>query len=180
MSPLRRALEEYLQVRRALGFKLERDDVDKREGVLLVRDAKFGQAREVPLHPTTTAALGDYARQRERALPHPRSPAFLLSLAGTRLHYNNVHHTFMRLVHRAGLAERHPRRPRLHDLRHSFAVSTLVRWYRDGADVEARLPALSTYLGHVAPSSTYWYLTATPELLRLAGRRAQRLQEPLS
>lgn len=156
---------------------LDRDDVDEREGMLVVRHGKFGKARELMLHRTTTKALRAYAGARERVHPHPRSRALLLSLAGTRLHYKNVHLAFLRLVHRAGLAERRPRRPRIHDLRHTFAVSTLVRWYREGADVEARLPALSTYLGHLAPSSTYWYLTATPELLELASQRAQRARE---
>lgn len=155
---------------------LNRTDVDHGQGVLVIEQGKFGKARELVLHPTTTAALRAYGAARDRALPAPRSPSFLLSLAATRLHYKNVHLAFLRLVHRAGLAERRPR-PRLHDLRHTFAVTTLVRWYREGVDVEARLPALSTYLGHVAPSSTYWYLTATPELLELARERAQRRGE---
>ena len=156
---------------------LQRDDVDDLGGGLVVRHGKFGKSRELPLHPTTTAALRAYARERDRVLRHPRSPSFLLSRAGTRLHYKNVHAAFLRLVHRVGLAPHRPPRPRLHDLRHTFAVTTLVRWYRAGLDVEARLPALSTYLGHVAPSSTYWYLTATPALLQLAQRRAQRARQ---
>jgi integrase len=156
---------------------LARDDVDDHHRVLVVRHGKFGKARELPLDPTTTTALRAYTRDRDRVLPHPRSPSFLLSRAGTRLHYKNVHFTFRRLVLRARLPVGRPPRPRLHDLRHTFAVTTLVRWYRAGVDVEVRLPALSTYLGHVAPSSTYWYLTATPELLHLALRRAQRVHE---
>lgn len=155
---------------------LERGDVDYLDGVLVVRQGKFGKTRELLLHATTTEALLAYARQRDRALPHPRSSSFLLSLAGTRLNYKNVHFSFLRLVQYAGLAE-YRSRPRLHDLRHTFAVITLVRWYREGVDVEARLPALSTYLGHVAPSSTYWYLTATPELLELAKQRAEHVLE---
>lgn len=156
---------------------LERGDVDDHDPVLVVRHGKFGKERELPLHPTTTAALRAYARERDRVWPQPRSPHVLLSRAGTRLHAQNVQLTFQRLVHRAGLAGPRPPRPRLHDLRHTFAVATLVRWYRAGVDVEVRLPALSTYLGHVAPSSTYWYLTATPELLQLAHHRAHRRLE---
>jgi integrase len=156
---------------------LHRQDVDLETGCLHIRHGKFGKARELPLDPTTTAALRAYTRERDRRLPHPRSPSFLLSRAGTRLHYKNVHGTFRRLVHRARLAVGRRPRPRLHDLRHTFAVTTLVRWYRAGVDVEVRLPALSTYLGHVAPSSTYWYLTATPELLQLAHRRAQHVHK---
>ena len=83
------------------------------------------------------------------------------------------------MVERAGLTHNPPRRPRLRDLRHSFAIKTLERWYREEADVYARLPALSTYLGHVCPSDTYWYLSATPELLRLAARRLEHAQGSL-
>ena len=155
---------------------LEREDVDYRNRLLIIRQGKFGKSRELLLHATTVSALRGYANERDRRLPHPRSPGFLLSLVATRLIYKNVHHNFLRLLRQAGLAEHRPR-PRLHDLRHSFAVTTLVHWYRHGADVEARLPALSTYLGHVAPSSTYWYLTATPQLLQLARQRAEQALE---
>jgi integrase len=155
---------------------LNRDEVDERHRRLVVRHGKFGKSRELALHPTTLEALKGYAAQRDLALPHPRCAGFLLSLAGTRLEYKNVHHAFLRLLQAAGLAGRRPR-PRLHDLRHTFAVATVVRWYRAGVDVDPRLPVLSTYLGHVAPSSTYWYLTATPELLELARQRAQRRTE---
>ena len=154
---------------------LECSDIDWREGVLVVRHSKFGKSRELPLHPTTVQALRDYARQRNQCLPHPRSPSFLLSLAGTRLNYKNVHFSFLRLLRRAGLAGRRPRRPRIHDLRHAFAIKTLVAWHRAGLDVHAHLPSLSTYLGHVCPSNTYSYLTATPELLRLAGKRFEQV-----
>jgi integrase len=101
----------------------------------------------------------------------PRSPSFFVSRTGTRLIYNNVQHTFAALLRRAGITRA---RARIHDLRHTFAVQTLVRWHRDGADVEARMPRLSTYLGHRHPASTYWYLTAAPELLALVGRKLQR------
>jgi len=97
-----------------------------------------------------------------------------VSTAKTRLIYNNVHATFLRLVYAAGLADRRPRRPRIHDLRHTFAVRTVLGWYRAGADVEAMLPRLSTYLGHVGPEATYWYLTAVPELLEAATLRLER------
>ena len=158
---------------------LDRDDVDCHKGVLVIRHGKFDKARELLLHPTTIQALCRYVSERDRRLVQARSPSFLLSLAGTRLNYKNVHYGFLRLLQQAGLAKQRPR-PRLHDLRHSFAVNTLVRWYRQGVDVEARLPALSTYLGHVAPSSTYWYLTATPQLLQLASKRAEAVQEVLT
>jgi integrase len=153
---------------------LDHTDLDPERGVITVRESKFGKSREVPLHPSTLAALDAYANNRHRRFSRPRSPAFFLSLAGTRLIYRNVHPVFLRLVKWAGLAERKPRRPRLHDLRHSFAVHTLADAYRAGLDVERLVPLLSTYLGHVSPSSTYWYLSAVPELLGVAARRLEK------
>ena len=153
---------------------LDRTDADSKEGILTVRDGKFGKSREVPLHPSTLDALQEYVRQRNRRFSRPKSPAFFLSLAGTRLIYRNVHPTFLRLVEWAGLADRKPRRPRIHDLRHSFAVHTLAEAYRAGLDVERQVPVLSTYLGHVSPSSTYWYLSAVPELLGVAATRLEK------
>jgi integrase len=148
-------------------------DVDWRARHLLVRHAKFGKSRYLPLHETTLAQLAAYQGARDRAVAH-RSPSFFLEHNGTRLLYTTVAMTFLRLVHHAGLAHARPRRPRIHDFRHTFAVMTLVRWYRAGVDVPAWLPRLSTYLGHVSPSSTYWYLTATPELMGLAEARRER------
>lgn len=153
---------------------LDESDVDRRAGVLLVRKSKFGKSREVPLHPTTTRALVAYARDRDRLAPRRRTAAFFISTARTRLIYQNVHETFLRLVFMAGLADRRPRRPTIHDLRHSFAVRTVLAWHRAGDDVEAKVPTLSTYLGHLRPSDTYWYLTAIPELLEAATARLER------
>jgi integrase/recombinase XerD len=152
---------------------LDHTDLNPKEGILTVRNGKFGKSREVPLHPSTLDALLEYVRERNRYFSRPRSPAFFLSLVGTRLLYQNVHLTFLRLVEWAGLAERQPRRPRIHDLRHSFAVHTLADAYHAGLDVERQVPLLSTYLGHVSPSSTYWYLSAVPELLGAAACRLE-------
>jgi len=149
---------------------LDREDVNWKDGVVRVRQAKFGKTRELPLHPTTVDALHVYARERDRIHPHPPSPSFLLSLHGTRLFYKNVHHGFLRLVRRVGMENRRPRRPRIHDLRHSFATQTLLDWQRDGLDIGCRMFSLTTYLGHVSPSSTYWYLTATPQVLQQASQ----------
>ncbi len=149
-------------------LRLDRDDVDLVEGVLVVRLSKFGKSRALPLHASTVEALAAYSRQRDRLCPRPVGPAFFVSLAGTRLLYANAHLAWLDLVRRAGLQPRSANcRPRPHDLRHSFAVATLLGWYRDGADVAARMPMLSTYLGHVHPANTYWYLSAAPELLNL-------------
>jgi len=154
---------------------LDQEDVDWRRARLHVRNGKFHKSRYVPLGPTTLAALATYAEQRERLRPPlTASASFFVSLVGTRLIYNNVTSHFAQLVREVGLTHVGDRRPRLHDLRHSFAVSTLRRWYIEDVDVEVRLPALSTYLGHISPTTTYWYLTGTPELLALASRRAER------
>jgi integrase len=154
---------------------LDRDDLDLRHGLLHVRHSKFGKSRLVPLDPTTSLALTEYGRERDRTIRGTKSASLLVSSVGTRLAYRRVHHVFLRLVQSAGLGDRRPRRPRIHDLRHVFAVQTLLEWYRAGVDVEPRLPLLSTYLGHVSPSSTYWYLTATPELIMLAHRRLEHV-----
>lgn len=150
-------------------------DLDTDRGLLTVRHSKFGKSREVPLHPSTLAALRSYLRRRDQLLGAASGePALFVSTAGTRLIYANVHLTFQQLVRHAGLGSRSGScRPRIHDLRHSFAVATLLEAYRAGDDVQARLPLLSTYLGHVDPGSTYWYLSAAPELLALAGQRLE-------
>lgn len=153
---------------------LNRADVNWKESLLIVRHGKFGKSREVVLHESTRDALRQYAQLRDRHIRQPRSASFLLSQRGTRPFYKNFHPTFLVLIREAGLEDRTPRRPRIHDLRHTFAVKTLVGWYRTGKDVQALLPALSTYLGHTDPLSTYWYLTATPELLMLASNRLER------
>jgi integrase len=152
---------------------LDERDVDRRRATLVIRKTKFDKSREVPLHGSTVEALDRYRRERDRLAPRKRSSSFFISTVGKRLIYNNVHETFLRLVYAAGLGKRRPR-PTIHDLRHSFAIQTVLGWYRDGVDVEARLPILSTYLGHVGPSSTYWYLTAVPELLEAATIRLER------
>jgi integrase len=153
---------------------LDCDDVDFERALLTLRSTKFGKSRHVPLHRTTLAALRDYARLRDRLRPRRTSPAFFLSSVGGRVILQNFHRVFVRLLKRTGLDGERGRRPRIHDLRHTFAMRTIRDWYRAGVDVERWLPQLSTYLGHVSPSTTYWYLTATPELLGAAGQRAAR------
>jgi integrase len=154
---------------------LECDDVDLGEGVITIREqvAKFGRARLVPLHPTTIEALERYAEARARLCPRPRSTAFLLSATGSALNRSAVSKTLRTLTTALGLrtATAHPR---AHDLRHSFAVRTLIGWQRSGVQIDERIAALSTYLGHVSPADTYWYLTATPELMGAAARRLDR------
>jgi integrase len=158
-------------------IRLDRTDVDLAHGVLTVRQTKFGKTRELPLHASTIDAMRAYLRLRDRLCRAAVSEALLISPAGTRLLYTNVSHTFLDLVERAGLPRRKPGcRPRLHDIRHTFAVRTLLDWYRAGVDVQPRLPLLSTYLGHVHPKDTFWYLQAAPELLQIAAGRLERSQ----
>ena len=143
-------------------------------GRLTVRSGKFGKTRELALHPSTIDALRAYRRLRDRSAPRTGTPAFFVSTAGTRLIYCNVHNTFHRLVADVGLTPRSAScRPRIHDLRHTFAVNTMLDAYAAGEDGQARLTLLSTWLGHVHPRHTYWYLSAAPELMALAGQRLE-------
>ena len=156
--------------------RLDRTDVDLDDGVITVVAGKFGRWREVPLQPDTVDALSSYARRRDALCPEPKAPSFLVSNTGTRLIPACVRQRFGQLSRAAGLRPRSPRcRPRIHDFRHGFAVATLLDWYRAGVDVQARLPLLSAFLGHVDPASTYWYLEATPELLALAAARQEQV-----
>jgi integrase/recombinase XerD len=155
-------------------IRLDRADLDAAEGVLTIRDSKFAKSRQIPLHPSALDALTGYGQLRDQRFPDPRTPAMLVSTVGTRLISQGIHYVFARLVRQAGLQPSSPEhRPRLHDFRHSLAVNTLLAWYREGLDVQARLPVLSTFLGHSKPANTYWYLSAVPELLALAADRRE-------
>jgi integrase len=151
---------------------LNSTDLDPDEGLLVIRETKFAKSRLVPLHSTTQARLAAYITLRDQTRAHPLCPALLISGTGTRLHHSNVSLTFAGLAQRVGITRRSAVcRPRLHDLRHSYAVATVLDWYRTGADVLAMMPRLATYLGHTDPKHTFWYLTAAPELMALAGQR---------
>jgi integrase/recombinase XerD len=155
-------------------IRLDRESFDPLGGVLTVRDSKFGKSRQVLLHESTVRALACYGERRDRLYPHPKDSSFFITTRGGRLTYPTIHKPFRALIDQAGIKHPSPsRRVRIHDLRHSFAVKTLLGWYRDGGDVAARLPLLSTYLGHVDPAATYWYLSAVPELLSLAAKRLE-------
>jgi integrase/recombinase XerD len=153
---------------------LNDDDLDGGRQLLTIRSSKFGKSRHVPLHSTTLAALRDYACRRDQLRPHHKCPAFFISSRGGLVFLQNLNQVFPQLLERAGLDRGPGRRPRIHDLRHSFVINTVRDWYRAEVDVERRIPWLSTYLGHTSPVTTYWYLTATPELLTAAAVRAER------
>ena len=153
---------------------LVRSDIDWVDGVAIVRSSKFNKSRELPLAPTTVDALAAYAALRDGLVPEPSGPTFFVSRKGTAVIYTDFSVKFRELVRSSGVGAGSASRPRIHDLRHSFAVNTLIRWHRAGEDVGALLPRLSTYLGHVTPGYTYWYLSAAPELLALAAARLER------
>jgi integrase len=153
---------------------LVRSDIDWVEGVAIVRASKFNKSRELPLAPTTVDALAAYAALPDRLVPEPLATSFFVSRKGTAVIYADFSVKFRELVRSSGVGASSALRPRIHDLRHSFAVNTLVRWHRAGADVGALLPRLSTYLGDLTPGYTYWYLSAAPELLALAAARLEK------
>jgi len=156
-------------------LRLGREHVDLDTGVIEIVKSKSGKSRLVPLHVSTAEALHRYALERDRIHPMPKSTAFFLTDRGTALTYQRVTVTFRELRRRLGW-NRAPGRqpPRVQDLRHTFAVRALLRWYQTGADVDAKILDLATYLGHVNVTCTYWYLTAVPELMALTGRRFER------
>jgi site-specific recombinase XerD len=155
---------------------LDTSDVDLKNGILAIRQTKFGKSRFVPVSGSTRAALQEYARQRDALRPCRRTGAFLVSERGDRLQGCTARRTFARISGAIGLrtatgSRRIGRGPRLQDFRHCFATRKLIEWYRAGVDVAREMPKLTTYLGHVEVAHTYWYLEAVPELLELATER---------
>jgi integrase len=162
-----------LRISEAVNLTL--DDVDLVDGILTVRSSKFGKSRMVPLHPSTVTALADYRERRTCFMADRPVPYWFVNRLGKQVRCDAVDGMFRRLANRLGLVgKKGQRHPRLHDLRHRFAMTTLTRWYGDGQDVERRLPVLSAYLGHVEVRYTYWYLSACPELLAAAKDRLER------
>lgn len=177
--PLRAAtLSAMLALIAATGMRsgeamaLTRTDVALLDGVITIRHAKFDRQRVVPLHPTTTAALRNYALTRDHLCLDPATDRFFLSARGDPVTRASLDHAFRALTIQIGIRDG-ATAPRVHDLRHTFAVRTLIDWQRAGVDVSTHLPLLSTYLGHVEPKSTYWYLTAVPELMQMAADRLE-------
>ena len=160
---------------------LDRHDVDLKQGAVHVRAGKQKKQREVPLHDTTILALRDYARLRDARFPTPSTPAFFISARERRMSRSELNETFTQLIDTVGMKGSGARaRPRPHDLRHALAVRTLLDWQQAGEDIDRRMPLLSTFLGHVSPASTYWYLEAVPELMDHISRRLEQLGEVLS
>jgi integrase len=158
---------------------LQISDVDLETRVLTIRGAKFGKSRLVPIHPSTGRVLAEYlARRKRHWAGRSVSSYFFVTDRGNRLDISDIRKTFHAVSRQIGLRSPATNRgPRLHDLRHRFAVMTLLRWYSAGQDAERLLPVLSTYLGHVNVSDTYWYLSAWPELMHEARHRLERRWE---
>ena len=170
-----------LRISEALG--LLDADVDLKGGVLTIRQSKFGKSRLVPLHPSAIEALARYRTLRTRHVRSTPELAFFVAsrgrLLGQPVSDRQAHRVFDELRRHLGWVDRGSHgTPRIHDLRHSFAVRRLVLWHEQGVDVGQRMLALSTYLGHVKVSSTYWYLTGVPELMGLLGQRFERFANP--
>ncbi|GAA1013185.1 integrase [Acrocarpospora pleiomorpha] len=180
-NPLRAAtIEAFIGLMAATGIRtgeamgLNRSDVNLTGLLLLIRDTKFGKSRLVPLHSSTAEHLAAYQARREELCPHPSTAAFFVSSAGTRLNHTSASKAFARVLKTAAItAPAGTGKPRLYDLRHTFAVTTMANWYAAGADVAHLLPALSTYLGHISPATTYWYLHACPQLMTEAAKRLE-------
>jgi integrase len=156
-------------------LRLIRADVDFHRHTITVRQTKFSKSRIVVLHSTATKALQEYAHIRDRHVPHPRSSAFFLSDNGSAFTHKKAIWAFRYLRRQLGWAPQPGCRPsRLYDLRHTFVCRRLLAWQRDGVDVHVAMPSLSTYLGHVKVTDTYWYVTALPELMNTVSMRFER------
>lgn len=160
---------------------LKREDVDLKERLLTIRESKFKKSRLIPIHISTQNKLKQYAHKRDNFHKRCTTPNFFVSDRGRTLTDDTVRRTFVKISHKIGLRDPSDSfGPCLHDFRHRFAVNTLISWYRSGLDVERNIPKLSTYLGHAHVEDTYWYLSAVPELLALAGNRLEKRWEGLS
>jgi integrase len=162
-------------IRISEALRLCRNDADLEQGLLTIRETKYYKSRLVPIHPSTTERLRTYCTFRDQYHPLPRSDAFFLSERGTALKYSTVRNTFRKISDQLGWkAAGGTRRPRIYDLRHTFACRRLLQWYRDGIDIDHAIGALSTYMGHGKVTDTYWYLTGVPELFQIAVQRFER------
>lgn len=162
-----------IRVSEALG--LNNADVDLSNGLLTIRWSKFNRSRLVPLHPSTVTALYGYRTFRDNYLKDGETAAFFVNENGSRLYYHNVNRNFRCIRAKLDWTEAgRTRRPRVHDLRHTFAVKTILRWYRENENIDQKIAVLASYLGHVNITKTYWYLTGVPELLSMVGSRFEK------
>ncbi|HNC46229.1 MAG TPA: tyrosine-type recombinase/integrase [Acidobacteriota bacterium] len=163
-----------IRIGEALNLRVEDVSLDSTPPFLHIRNAKFHKSRYVPLHPTVAVQLSEYASIREAFGYAALSEMFFMSEQGTALTHTSLQRTFSRLCQRLGISPINGHHPTLHSFRHTFAVQCLVSWSERGDDIHVRLPNLAVYLGHLNPQETYWYLTATPQLLNPASLAFQR------
>ena len=157
--------------------RLDRCDVDLQRGLIAIRNAKFGKSRTVLCHQSTLQMLCKYASKRDALLNEVHCEAFFVNDRGTRISQASLQQTFVKLSYMTGLRNADDAcKPRLQDFRHTYAVQTMMQWYRDNVDVESRLPHLATWLGHTRIGESYWYLSAVPELMQLAAQKLDRVE----
>ena len=163
-------------LRRSEAINLKRRHVDFKSGNILIEMTKFRKSRLIPIHPTTLAKLKLYAEHRDRVIKNPKCDNFFIMNRGQAVDADSIFYAFVHACKQAGIRPTTEGSgfPRIHDLRHTFVVSVILKWLKDGLDVHTMMPALSTYVGHVEPSDTYWYLTGVPELMRFGLHQAQR------
>ena len=154
-------------------LNLSRQDADLRTGILTIRETKFRKSRLVPVHPSTLHALRRYSKFRDSYLSGTKSKIFFLSEKGTPLNYRGVLYIFLKLSRKLDWRDRE-KKPRIHDFRHTFAVRRLLKWYEEGVNLDQKILALSTYLGHTQVTDTYWYLSAVPELLAIVSDKFEK------
>lgn len=160
-------------------LRLADRDVDLDRGILTIRETKFHKSRLLPLSPSTRDALAAYRQRRELYCGTPLSAMFFLTDDGRSIPYGTLRHTFRSLTRQLGwIPADGTRRPRMYDLRHTFATQRLAAWQQEGANLALLLPALSTYLGHGKVADTYWYLTAIPELMASASATFELFTHP--
>jgi len=176
-----RSVQTYLGLLACTGMRprepllLTRADVDLEAHVLTVRQTKFSKSRTVALDPTAATAMREYARIRDRHVRRPQGDTFFLSDDSSAFTLKRAQWAFQHLRRRLGWDQEHGHQlPRLYDLRHTFVCRRLLTWHRDGVDVQVALPALSTYLGHVKVTDTYWYVTAIPDLMNTVSEKFER------
>ncbi|MHB8279724.1 MAG: tyrosine-type recombinase/integrase [Candidatus Humimicrobiaceae bacterium] len=157
-----------LRISEALNLSCE--NVDLKTGILTIKETKFKKSRLVPVHPSTLQALRRYVNFRQSYHPKDKSKMFFLNENGTPVNYNGVLYVFIKLSKKLGLRYA-GKKPRIHDMRHSFVARRITKWYQEGADLDVKILSLSTYLGHVEIRDTYWYLSSVPELLNIVSEK---------
>jgi integrase len=161
-------LSTGLRISEALNLSCE--TVDLKTGILTIKDTKFKKSRLVPVHPSTLEALRRYMDFKQSYHLKVRSKMVFLNENGTPVNYYGVLYVFIKLSKKLGLRNA-GKKPKIHSMRHSFAARRMLKWYQEGADLNTKILALSTYLGHVEIRDTYWYLSAVPELLAIVSER---------